>query len=183
MMSEDKSFEGRIEAALYSAGRPISVDELCRAAQTTSRRKVISSLLKIIKKVEANFAAIEVIKVGDDSYAMQLKPQFNSMAKKFANQPLLSKSIMKTLTMIAYFQPVSARSLSARRGSSVYRHLKILESMGFVSSTAQGKSSSYTTTEYFSDYFGLPKDKTKLKESLKRLFPEQVEQSLHQVST
>ncbi|MDG6928940.1 MAG: SMC-Scp complex subunit ScpB [Nitrososphaerota archaeon] len=170
-MPDEDFMEGRIEAALYSAGRPLTLDELCRAAQTTSRKKVVSAVTKLIGRVSETFSAVEIVRVGGGSYVMQLKPQFNPMAKKFARQPLLSRSTMKTLTMVAYFQPISAKSLSDKRGSMVYNHLKTLESMGLIAYTQEGKNSLYRTTDYFADYFGLPKDGAQIKHSLKKFFP------------
>lgn len=172
MMQEEETLEAKVEAALYSAGRPLSVDELCNAANTKSRRKVIKVLESIISKVNNNFKAIEVAKVGKDSYAMQLRPEYNSVAKRFGSKPMLSKSVLKTLTMIAYFQPISASRLAEKRGTAVYNHLKVLESWGLVNSTQSGKNTVYTTTDFFARYFGLPPDPGQVKEKLKALFPQ-----------
>ena len=40
----------RLEAALYSAGRPMSVEELIRASGTESRAKTLNLLSKLIQK-------------------------------------------------------------------------------------------------------------------------------------
>lgn len=171
---DDESLEARIEAALYAAGRPLSVDELAKAAKTTSRRKVLGALERISERVKQNLKSIEVVKVKEGSYAMQLRPEFNSMAKKFSVQPLLTKSVLKTLTMVAYFQPISAKSMAEKRGSSVYNHLRQLEDIGLVTSTQDGKNSIYTTTPYFAEYFGLPEEPSQVKEKLRKMFPQTV---------
>src|SRR5579885_1553705 len=156
MLQDKDMFEAKLEAALYSAGRPLSVDELCKAANTKSRRKVLKALNEIASRVNSSFRAIEV-------------------AKKFGSKPILSKSVLKTLTMIAYFQPISAKSLADRRGTSVYNHLKVLESWGLVSGKQEGKNMVYTTTDFFAHYFGLPSDPGQVREKLKRLFPPSVQ--------
>ena len=51
----------RLEAALYSAGRPMSVEELIRASGTESRTKTLNLLSKLIQKTKLAFKAIEVI--------------------------------------------------------------------------------------------------------------------------
>jgi segregation and condensation protein B len=169
---DEDSIETRIEAALYAAGRPLTVDELGKAAKTMSRRKVLAAIGRISERVRQNLKSIEVVKVKEGSYAMQLRPEFNSMAKKFSVQPLLTKSVLKTLTMVAYFQPVSAKTMAEKRGSSVYNHLKQLEEIGLVASTQDGKNSIYTTTPYFAEYFGLPEEPAQVKEKLRKMFPQ-----------
>ena len=166
----DEHVEALIEAALYAAGKPLTVDELCRAAGTTSRRKALDAVRRISARVNSSFKAIEVTQVGESRYVLQLRREFNPVAKKFATQQLLTRSVLKTLTMIAYFQPVSGSKLSTRKGSQVYEHLRILESMGFISSTLEGKNHLYRTTPFFSEYFGLPSDPTTMKHKLDSLF-------------
>ncbi|MEM0118648.1 MAG: SMC-Scp complex subunit ScpB [Conexivisphaerales archaeon] len=181
MIIDKDMLQAKLEAALYSAGRPLSVDELCKAANTKSRRKVLKAIADIASRINSNFKAIEVAKVGNDSFAIQLRPEFNVVAKKFGSRPILSKSVLKTLTMIAYFQPISAKSLADRRGTSVYNHLKVLESWGLIAGRQEGKNMVYTTTDFFAHYFGLPSDPSQVKEKLKRLFPPAVQQETEKV--
>ncbi len=166
----DDRVEAFIEAALYAAGKPLTVEELCRAAGTTSRRKALEAVRRISSRVNASFKAIEVAQAGEGRYVLQLRPEYGPVAKRFATQQLLSRSVLKTLTMIAYFQPVSGSKLSSKKGSQVYGHLKILESMGFIASTLEGKSHIYSTTPFFAEYFGLPSDLGSMKRKLDSLF-------------
>jgi segregation and condensation protein B len=166
----DEQVEELVEAALYAAGKPLTLDELCKAAGTTSRRKALDAVRRVSARVNANFKAIEVTQVGESRYVLQLRKEFNPVAKKFATQQLLTRSVLKTLTMIAYFQPVSGSKLSTKKGSQVYEHLRILESMGFIASTIEGKNHLYRTTPFFSEYFGLPSDPSSMKRKLDTLF-------------
>jgi segregation and condensation protein B len=166
----DEALEARIEAALYVAGKPLTLDDLCRAAGTTSRRKAAAAVQALAARINSTMKAIELAKVGEGRYVLQLKAEFNPMAKRFATQPLLTRSVLKTLTMVAYFQPVSGNKLMSKRGTQVYSHLRTLEAMGFVTSVQEGKSRVYTTTPYFSEYFGLPSDPAQIRQKLQHLF-------------
>ena len=42
----------RIESALYSAGRPLSVEDLIRASGTESRKTTLNLLTKLIQKTK-----------------------------------------------------------------------------------------------------------------------------------
>ena len=57
----------RIEAALYSAGRPMSVEELIRASGTESRTKTLNLLSKLTQKAKVAFKAIEIVTLPDGS--------------------------------------------------------------------------------------------------------------------
>ena len=166
----DEQVEGLIEAALYAAGKPLTLDELCRAAGTTSRRKAQEAVRRIAARVNSTFKAIELAQVGEGRYVLQLRREFGPVAKKFATQQLLTRSVLTTLTMIAYFQPVSGNKLASKRGTQTYAHLRILESMGFISSAVEGKNHLYHTTPFFSDYFGLPTEPSSLRHKLDSLF-------------
>jgi segregation and condensation protein B len=97
---------------------------------------------------------------------MQLKPQFAKVAKRFSMKPLLPQSTLKTLTYIAFFQPITSQDLAEKRGPQVYQHIKQLEQMGFIEGEPSGKTKIYRTTPAFAEYFGLSQDVEQLKKEL-----------------
>ena len=156
----------RLESALYSAGRPLTVEELIKASGTESRQKTITTLDSIIKKMKNVFKAIEVVVLPDGSYVFQLKPEYSSSVRKYASKPLLSRAIQKTLSYIALEQPISSKQLLEVRGSGVYAQLKELRQLNFIEHQAIGRLRIYSTTEKFQKYFGIEGDVTALKQKL-----------------
>ena len=75
---------------------------------------------------------MEIVEYPGPRFAMQLKAEYNNVARKFATKPLLSKAALRTLSFVAYFQPISSSDLAARRSSTVYEHVKDLEAVGFL---------------------------------------------------
>ena len=73
-IQNDNEITARLESALYSAGRPLTVEELIKASGTESRQKTIGLLDSIIKKMKNVFKAIEIFNLPDVSYVFQLKP-------------------------------------------------------------------------------------------------------------
>ena len=67
----------RIEAALYSAGRPLRIEDIVRASGTESRTKTMTLLESIIKKTKSAFKGLEIAILPDGSYVMQLKPEYS----------------------------------------------------------------------------------------------------------
>ena len=145
----------RIEAALYSAGRPLSIEELVRASGTNSKSNTRKVVNELIKKTKSVFTAIEITELADGTFVFQLKPGYTPLIRKFAQRPLIPTSALKTLSYIAYEQPVSSKRLMQIRGSQVYAHLRTLKQMGFIELEQLGRSKTYRTTKKFRSYFGV----------------------------
>ena len=157
----------RLEAALYSAGRPMSVEELIRASGTESRVKTLNLLTKLIQKAKGAFKAIEIVILPDDSYVFQLKPEYSStIGRRYASKPILPKATQKTLSYIAYEQPISSKQLVEVRGTGVYSHLKELSQLDFIEHQNVGRIKIYNTTEKFRKYFGIQGDADTLRQKL-----------------
>jgi len=158
--NEDEA-TANIEAALYSAGRPLTVEEIIRASGTESRTKTLTLLTNLIKKTKSAFKAIEIVTLPDGNYVFQLKPEYSSVIRRYASKPILPKATLKTLSYIAYMQPISSKQLLEIRGSGVYAHL-----LDFVSHQNVGRLRIYSTTEKFQKYFGIQGDSDTLKQKL-----------------
>ncbi|MFQ5497259.1 MAG: SMC-Scp complex subunit ScpB [Nitrosopumilus sp.] len=156
----------RIEAALYSAGRPLRIEEIIRASGTESRTKTLDLLNNIMKKTKNAFKALEIVILPDGSYVFQLKPEYSATVKKYASKPVLPNATLKTLSYIAYEQPISSKLLVETRGSGVYAHLKELRQLDYITHENVGRMKIYTTTEKFKKYFGIQGDVDNLKQRL-----------------
>ena len=165
-IQNENDVAARLESALYSAGRPLTLEELIKASGTESRQKTISTLDSIIKKMKNVFKAIEVVILPDGSYVFQLKPEYSSSVRKYASKPLLSRATQKTLSYIALEQPISSKQLLEVRGSGVYAQLKELRQLNFIEHQSVGRLRIYSTTEKFQKYFGIEGDVTVLKQKL-----------------
>ena len=158
----------RIEAALYASGRALDAEQLAKAAGISSKKRAIEEAKAIQARVKSSMLSIEVVEYPGQRFAMQLKTDYTHVARKFATKPLLSKAALRTLSFIAYFQPISSADLSLRRGSQAYDHVKDLEEVGFITWERAGRSKLYRTTTEFSEYFGLSVDTATLKHQLER---------------
>jgi segregation and condensation protein B len=163
---DESEIKARIEAALYAAGRPLSPKELASAAGITSKRRAVRAVRDLARILNSSLRAIEIVELADRKFAMQLKKQYNIIAKRFSTKPLIPPSVLKTLSYIAYFQPISSLSLAEKRGKQAYKHLKILDEIGFISGEPSGRTKVYKTTPAFSEYFGLSDDPEIMKKQL-----------------
>lgn len=155
----------RVEAALYAAGRPLTIEDITKASGLDSKEKIRKILNELINKTKVVFKAIEIVKLDDGRYVFQLKPNYSPIVKKFASKPQISNSVLKTLSYIAYEQPVTSKRLVEIRGSKVYSHIKELEQSDFIVPKNAGRLKIYNTTKKFQSYFGI-NDLKSLKTSL-----------------
>jgi segregation and condensation protein B len=153
-----KDAQARIEVALYASGRPLSLEEISKVSKIASKRRLHDIMRELANRINSTFVAMELKEIEGSMYSLQLKPIYNSIAKKFATKPLLSTGTLRTLSYIVYLQPVSAHELVQRRGSQTYSHLKELAEVGFLRYERRGRSRVFTTTDSFADYFGLSRD-------------------------
>jgi segregation and condensation protein B len=157
-----------LEAALYVAGKPLDLNELCSVLGTRSKKKTLNLTKTLMEEYSARRTALEILELKDERYVLQLKAEFTPLVKRLVNRPLLSAGPLKTLSYIAYRQPVSQKRVVQVRGQHAYGHVKLLKDMGLVAAEPSGRSIALRTTDYFADYFGLTQDTATMKRDLKR---------------
>jgi segregation and condensation protein B len=161
-----------LEAALYVAGRPLDLNELCQVIGSRSKKKVKIYVDTLLQEYGARETALEILALKDERYVLQVKAEFTPLVKKLVKRPLLSSGPLKTLSYIAYRQPISQKRVIEVRGQHAYGHVKMLKEMGLITAERSGRSMALKTTDYFSDYFGLTTDTSVMKKDLKKIFGE-----------
>ena len=159
-----------VEAALYVTGRPLDLKELCSVLKTRSKNKAKKLVKTLIQEYASRNTALEILELKDERYVLQLKAEFTPKVRKLVKKPLLSTGPLKTLSYIAYRQPVSQKRVVDVRGRHAYGHIKILKEMRLITGERKGRSTVLRTTEYFADYFGLSHDTATMKRQLKNVF-------------
>jgi segregation and condensation protein B len=159
-----------LEAALYVAGRPLDLNELTSVVGSRSKKKVQKLVTRLVHEYVERDTPLEILELKDERYVLQLKAEFTPLVRRFVNRPLLSSGPLKTLSYIAYRQPISQKRVIEVRGQHAYGHVKLLKEMGLVAAEPNGRSMALKTTDYFADYFGLLHDISLMKKELKRIF-------------
>lgn len=172
-MNIDKKMERltTLEAALYAAGRPIDMDTLKLAVGTRSDKMIMKLINELGLRYSARRSALEVRALPGKRAVMRLREKFDGAVKRFSHRPLLTSGPLKTLSYIAYHQPVEQMRVIADRGTHVYSHLKMMEEMGLITrERINGRGYLIETTPYFADYFGFGQDPLKSKLQLRQMF-------------
>jgi segregation and condensation protein B len=141
-----------VEAALFAAGKPITVDEI--AEQTgLPPEKVKDGIKELQAAYQGRDTVLEVGKAGT-KWAMQVRAQAAEPAARFAPMEIAPK-LLKTLALIAFHQPMKQSLLVEMMGSKVYDHIPDLVQRGLVRAREEGPTKILVTTALFPEYFGL----------------------------
>jgi segregation and condensation protein B len=167
-----KSFEAQmrelhrnlIEASLYAAGRPLTIEELSNRLEFPKKE-----VEELINEVAFDYldrsTALVIAQIGD-RYQMQIKPEYTEKVSKFAKGGAIAERYLRTLTIIALKQPILKSMVVKLRGTGAYEHVKYLIDNGFINAIKKGRSHELTTTDKYADMFGLPKSIQQLKQAM-----------------
>lgn len=168
--TETKRDLALLEAALYVAGRPLDLRTLASVLRTRSKNKA-RRLAKILAlSYKARDTSLEVLELEDERFVMQLKTEYTPQVRRLAFRPLLSIGPLKTLSYVAYRQPITQTLVIEVRGGHAYDHLKQLEELDLIIRERAGRSKVLRTTQFFADYFGFSHDLKTMKQQLKNVF-------------
>jgi len=158
-----------IEAALYVTGRPIDLKTLGSILGMRSEEKIRDAARQLKERYQ-DARAIEVLELSDGRFVMQLRPRYAPHVKRLATRQLLTPGPMKTLSFIAYKQPVTQSYLAKVRGNLSYSHVRQLQEIGLISEEKLGRTKILRTTPNFADYFNLSQDLQTMKRQLEQVF-------------
>ncbi len=153
-----------IEASLYAAGRPLTVEEISNKLELP-KKEVEELTNEVAFEYLERPTALIIAQIGD-RFQMQIRPEYTEKVSKFAKGGAIAERYLRTLTIIALKQPILKSMVIKLRGTGAYEHVKYLVDNGFIDTVKKGRSQELTTTDKYADMFGLPKDKTELKRAM-----------------
>ena len=150
-----------IEAILFIENESVPIDKFVKKINL-DKKNIENALDKLEEKYKISNSALTIIRL-EDSYKMSVKPEVSTelskIYKKKKPSKKLTKSILETLAIIAYKQPITKAETEDVRGVNSQAGFKILLEDGFIESAgkknAPGKPLMYRTTEKFLIHFNL----------------------------
>ena len=141
-----------VEAALFSAGRPLDPTETAEATGL-SRNKALKALDSLVELYKTRESALEIVKLGH-KYALQLKTDAVEYGRRLAPQEIPSY-LLRTLALIAHEQPMLQTELKYKLGDKVYEHVTELLEVGMIQRNRKGRTFELSVTPAFMEYFGI----------------------------
>jgi len=150
-----------IEAALFAASRPLTVEELAVLDAESSLADVRTALDQLREAYDFNQHAIELIEMAG-GFQLLTRPAFAQALERAqftARASRLTAAALETLAIIAYRQPVGRSEIEEIRGVSAGGVLRSLQERGLIEvvgrSEALGRPLLYGTTPMFLELLGL----------------------------
>jgi segregation and condensation protein B len=159
----DETLRNKIEAVLFSIGKKIHIDELMRMIKDKDKARVVACLIELKKKYNEDVNnSLQIMQDGDD-WKLTIKDQYIDVAKEIGIETELPKTVMETLAVIAYKNPVLQSEVIKIRTNKAYDHLKLLEEMGYIQREKYGRTKKIKLATKFFQYFDLPPEALKEK--------------------
>ncbi len=156
----DKFFYKKvIEALLFCSGKSLTVKKISKICDGLP----VHEVKVIIEELRKDYSdrGIKISEVAE-GYRMETIPEVADYIKRLLKPKKFrwTKTLLETLAIIAYFQPITRAEISAKRGGiDVASSLRILLENGFIEIVGRkptpGRPALYGTTRFFLEYFGL----------------------------
>lgn len=141
-----------IEAALFMSSKPIPFMELLKLSE--SALELRKSITELTNFYNSSDSALEITET-PAGFQMRVRLNYADKVNHLAAASSeFSSSVMKTLALIAYKQPLIQAELIKYRSNKAYEDVKVLESLGFISREPNQKTFILRTTKKFVEYFG-----------------------------
>ena len=152
--------QAAIEAILFSMGEAVSSKDIAKVLEL-DEKDVIKLINDMIDRYEADDRGIKIVKL-EDSYQLCTKNDYYDVLSKLVNMPKkhnFTDSLMETLSIIAYKQPVTRQEIEAIRGVSCVHAINKLVEYKLVAEVGRldaiGRPILFGTTEDFLRSFGV----------------------------
>lgn len=154
-----------LEAILFAASEPISLEQFQAALPTLDKRNLrreLEELRQTYQDMQRSFQLVEIA----NGYQICTRPEYSEWIEKFYTRQVrvkLSPSALETLAIVAYKQPITRTDVAALRGVNSDSVLKSLVEKRLVriAGRQNGRSLLFSTTDEFLEQFGL-KDASEL---------------------
>jgi segregation and condensation protein B len=150
-----------LEAALFSASRPLTAEELATLDADASPADVRVALEQLREHYDFNQHGVELVEMAG-GYQILTRPVHAAAIERAqfsVRTPKLTAATLETLAVIAYRQPVGRLEIEEIRGVSAAGVLRSLQERGLIEvvgrSEALGRPLLYGTTALFLELLGL----------------------------
>ncbi len=157
---EEKEARSIIEAALFIAGEPLSIDTLKKLIET-DKVQIERLIRELINEYTLRNCGLLIVEVAG-GFQMVTNPACAPWVKKLLSTSIptrLSQPSLETLAIIAYKQPIIKSEIEAIRGVNSDGVVKTLLERRLIKILGRkevpGRPLMYGTTKEFLQYFGL----------------------------
>ncbi|MEM4288862.1 MAG: SMC-Scp complex subunit ScpB [Nitrososphaerota archaeon] len=160
-----------IEAALFLSDRPLTLERLRVLSGLRSRKRVEAVLEELRREYEESGRAFTISRFRGERFMMHVKPEWLALVKRHVGRTVLSIGVLRTLSFIAYHQPVEKSTVAAIRGGRAYTQIRELVERGLVEIERKGRSSLLKTSRLFAELLGVEDNPSAIRRKIQEVMP------------
>ena len=154
-----QAYEKTIESILFAIGEPVDITDIAEALEInkSEAKTAIENLMMKYAETNAGMLVTEI----DGCYQMHTNPLYFNAIKKLYEKPQrknLTQTLMETLAIIAFKQPISRPQIEEIRGVSADHAVNRLLDLDLIEECGRldipGKPVAFGTTSEFLRHFG-----------------------------
>jgi segregation and condensation protein B len=149
-----------IESILFSSSKPVGLKLLKKRLEEYPPEEIEEALRELTAEYNNLERAVEIAEVAG-GYQMKTKPIYKEWVKRFVREKDvgLTKSMLETISIIAYKQPITKKEIDSVRGVDSTRAIKLLLERRLIGIAGKngdaGNRMIFRTTERFLEVYGL----------------------------
>lgn len=153
-----------VEAVLFAAGRYLEEEFIGKLLKEDIRtvRKALKELQKSYE--ERTDSSLRVSQDGTN-WKLTVRDEYLGIASKLVSNTEIQGTVLETLAIIAWKNPIMQSELVKIRGPAAYEHISELLEKGFITKSPEGRTYKLGLLDKFFDYFDVEG-----REDLRKLF-------------
>jgi segregation and condensation protein B len=157
---DEERLKAILESLLFAAGEPVSLNRLAAVVDSVPKEEIRNALAALGSQYAQGGRGLTVEEVAG-GYQLRTRKEFAPQIRKLlaGKPPRLSRSLLETLAIVAYRQPVTRPEIEQVRGVDCGGVLETLLERRLIKiggrKEAPGRPMLYETTSEFLEVFGL----------------------------
>ena len=148
----EKNYKNQIEALLFASGRFMEINTLINLTGASGKQVLINNIEKLKKEYEERESPLMIVEE-KDGWKITVRENYLPLVRKIVSETELPKTILETLAIIAWRNPVLQSEVVNIRHNKAYDHIAELVELGFIRKEPKGRSYMLNLSEKFYEYF------------------------------
>jgi len=144
--------KNKVEAILYAIGDKVLLEDIRKLVRVKDILIVEQSLKELKQEYDTRDSPLKIVNEGA-FWKITVRDKYINIVRRIVPKTELPKTVIETLSLIAWKNPAKQSDIVALRTNKAYSHINLLLEAGFITRIKKGRSFLLKLTENFFDYF------------------------------
>ncbi len=152
---EEGEIKNQVEAVLFAVGKKMHLEEIAKIMGLPTHEILQENLLELQREYDEKNSPLMIVEEEKGIWKLTTREKYVDLVRNIVPETELSKTMMETLAVVAWKQPITQSEVIHIRTNKAYDHVKGLEEMGFLVKERYGRTYLLKLTQKFYNYFDL----------------------------